>query len=107
MLRGQLHEQHAESQEQQVGWKESQSIAAHIFLCFAQPFAREVFLHHVLIQPRHHHHHEDATEKLFPEILSTHEIIPHKDAAVFIGHDGAQAVGERIMKRAVHLPNDE
>ena len=53
-----------------------------------QVLARQVLLHHILIQPCHDNRDEDAAEKLLEEILFAVSVVKNKDTAVLIFPDG-------------------
>lgn len=99
----QHHQQHAEREKQQVGRHESQSVAAHILLRIAQVAAREVFLHHVLVEARHHDHDEHAAQELFPEILSRHPVVPHEHPRMAVGGNRLHRLAHREAELARHL----
>ena len=64
------------------------SVAIHVLLGFMQVLARQVLLHHILIQPCHDNRDEDAAEKLLEEVLFAVPVVKNKDTAVFIFPDG-------------------
>ena len=79
---GKPRQQDAEDKKKQVDRDKSKTVEAHVFLRLTQGLAGHVLLHHVLVQARHHDDNEDATKKLFPEVLSTRPIVKDKDTAV-------------------------
>ena len=100
---GQHHQQHTEGEEEQIGWHEGETIAAHVFLGFTQCLAGQVFLHHVLVETSHHDDHEDTAEKLFPEVLSRHPVVEDKDARVFILADSCDGLRGCHSELSCHL----
>ena len=62
-------QQDAHPQKQHIQRNERKTVRTHVFLRITQVLAREVLLHHVLIQSRHDNHNENTTEELFHEML--------------------------------------
>ena len=96
-------QQHAQREEQQVGRQERHAIGTHILLCPTQRFARQVFLHHVLIDTRHDQHDEHTTQKLFPEVLLRHPVIPHENARQLALTDGTDSISYAQVQVRRHL----
>ena len=74
--------QYPERKKQQIHWQKCQSAGGHVLLGIAEILARQIFLHHVLIKPRHNYHNEDSGNELFPEKLSAFPIVKYKDSSV-------------------------
>ena len=87
LRRAEHMEQNAEPEEESIDGQERHAIEAHIFLGIAERGAREVFLHHVLIQPRHDNDDEKSAQELPPEILRRGGI-PYKDVGEGMADDG-------------------
>ena len=105
--RGQHGQQHAQRQEQQVGGHESKSVGAHVFLRLSQGLARQILLHHVLIEPRHHDDDKDSAHELLPEILFGQPVIKHEDTAPVIPRDGCHCLSDIHVEHGRHLHDDE
>lgn len=87
LRRAEHMEQNAEPEEEGIDGQERHAIEAHIFLGIAERGAREVFLHHVLIQPRHDNDDEHSAQELPPEILRRGGI-PHEDVGEGMADNG-------------------
>lgn len=59
-----------------------------------QVLARQVLLHHILIQPCHDNRDEDAAEKLLEEVLFAVPVVKNKDTAVFISRMACTSPGK-------------
>ena len=53
-------------------------------MCVFQTLAGKVFLHHVLVEPRHNNSYECTAKQLFPEILRGNEVVPHEHTAITV-----------------------
>jgi len=79
VLIGKNKQQYAKRKEEQIDGRESKSVGHHVFLRIFQRADGQVFLHHVLIEPRHHNSDKHTTEKLFPEKLLARPVIEHEN----------------------------
>ena len=66
----QCQQKDPQAKKQEIQRDERNPVTIHILLCLAQVFTGKIFLHHVLIQPRHHNYNENATQELLEKILS-------------------------------------
>ena len=107
LLLCQQHQQHAQREEEQVGRHKGKAVGTHILACLFQILARQVLLHHVLVEASHHNHDEDAAEKLFHEMLAIHPIVEHEDAAVGTLRHGLHRLAHAHAQPAGHLHKDE
>ena len=78
LLGAEREEEYAKDEENKIDGQETKAVGAHILLRFTQVLAREIFLHHILIQSRHHDDDDYTAEKLSPERLCA---FPSKNAA--------------------------
>ena len=69
LARCQSQQQDAHSQKQHIQGYERKAVRAHVFLRIMQVLAREILLHHILIQPRHDNHNKNAAQELLHEML--------------------------------------
>ena len=97
------HEQYAQCHKQHIGRHEGKAVGTHILLRLAQGLARQVLLHHVLIQSGHHNRDKDTTEKLLPEILLRHPVVHHEHTAMLMVGHGREGLTHRQVERSYHL----
>ena len=96
-----------QGEKEQVGRQEGDAIGTHILLGIAEGLARQVFLHHILVQSCHHHDDKDAAKKLFPEIVGRLPVIEHKDAAQFASLHNINGFADRQVHHGDDLEDDE
>ena len=78
LLTGKRNQQNPQNKKQKIYRKKSDSVKVHVFLRSLQGPYREIFLHHILIEPRHNNRYEYAAEKLLKKILFCLPIIKNK-----------------------------
>ena len=107
LLLRQHHQQHTQTQKEQIGGHKGETIGAHILLRLTQRLAGKILLHHVLIQSRHHDDHEHAAQKLFPEILLRHPVVEDEDARMTVVGYRLDGFRRRHAQGCHHLIDDE
>ena len=89
-----VQEENSQDEEEIVQRKEAEAVGKHICTGLTECTAREVLLHHILIQARHHDDDEDTTDELLPEVLRARPVIEEEDSAVGIFPDQAHDTRE-------------
>ena len=89
-----VQEENPQDEEEIVQRKEAEAVGKHICTGLTECTAREVLLHHVLIQARHHDDDEDTADELLPEVLRARPVIEEEDATVGIFPDQAHDTRE-------------
>ena len=84
-----MQEENPQDEEEIVQRKEAEAVGKHICTGLTECTAREVFLHHVLIQARHHDDNEDTADELLPEVQRARPVVKEEDSAVGIFPDQA------------------
>ena len=103
LLGAEREEEYAKDEKNEVDGQETKAVGAHILLRFTQVFAREIFLHHILVQSRHNDDDDDTAEKLSPERLCA---FPSKNATQLALTDGGDYSVEVQSESANHCPQD-
>ena len=103
LLGAEREEQYAKDKENEVDGQETKAVGAHILLRLTQVLAREIFLHHILIQSRHNDDDDYTAEKLSPERLCA---FPSKNAAQWALADRGEYSVEVQSESANHCPQD-
>ena len=107
LLSCELHQQHAQAHEQQIGRYEGEAVGTHVFLRITKVLAGEVLLHHVLIQPRHHDNDKDAAQELLPEVLLRQPVVEHEHAAMPVVRNGRHRLRHIQVELAHHMEEDK
>ena len=100
-------EQHTQRHEQEVHGQIERPVHTHIQLALAQCLARQVLLHHVLVQARHHDHDEYAAHELLPEVLLAARIVKDKHTAHGAFAHRCHGFCRRQSQLSAHLHDDE
>ena len=89
-----VQEENPQDEEEIVQREEAEAVGEHIRTSLTECTAREVLLHHVLIQARHHDDDEDTADELLPEVLRARPVIQEEDATVRVFPDQAHDARE-------------
>ena len=95
-------EQRAEHQEQRHDEELGYAADYHVFLRLAAVAAREVALHHILIEAVGCHGHEYAGHELLPEVCSGHGVVEEEHLRAGVRTDGLHHVAEAQSEVAGH-----
>ena len=87
-------EQDAKSEQEGIDGKKGKAVEAHILLSRRKIATGEIFLHHILIQPRHHNNDKDSADELPPKGLCA-ACVPFKNATHRAVGDDAPRFGRR------------
>ena len=101
-LRGELIQQHAEGEEEQVDRNEGGAVAHHIALAFAQGLAGQILLHHVLVHAGHRHGGQRAGCELLPEQARVLPVVEEPDPA----HPAVADAADHSAEVQPHHPAD-
>ncbi len=78
------------------------------FFGFPEVAAREILLHHILIQSGHYDHNKDTTEELFEEVLPGNPVVKYKNTAVFaVALDGFRMKCREILSQFLNGEIDD